>query len=396
MRLTTLMRIIGTGWAMVVVLAAVAVGQQDARTPGSQGRPAVPPAELPSAGAMGQPSNRPLPACTKTITFAVAEGGQPVPAIPKYAAKWIGKSRHVEGYPDMCLSQMPSSKTANYIVIFSSSESSFDGLTPTAHTYSSTSPLSADAAGVSSYGGMWNYSYSGTLPKTATSSLDLAHIDSSKKELVLRAYDQQGNQVSHYNVESDHNREKVLEQVLTDIHRNVEKPNQRRIAAPFSVYYVNCDVDSPGPASLTASAGPPAATSDVKPTAAPPQQPTPQATLDLVSNPPGADIYLDDKYIGKTPFAATVAPGEHVVIMRKADYGTWGRKLQLVAGPRRVTAYLEQKFLTLPFSQPQTSQKSVQPRVVQPQSQQSGGAQSQPSVAGATVAKRDLGATQSK
>src|SRR6516165_3113546 len=149
----------------------------------------------------------PAPAtCTKTITFAGAENGQPVPAIPKYAAKWIGKSRHVEGYPDMCLSQMPSSKTANYIVIFSSSESSFDGLTPTAHTYSSTSPLSADAAGVSSYGGMWNYSYSGTLPKTATSSLDLAHIDSSKKELVLRAYDQQGNQVSHYNVESDHNR----------------------------------------------------------------------------------------------------------------------------------------------------------------------------------------------
>jgi hypothetical protein len=116
----------------------------------------------------------------------------------------------------------------------------------------------------------------------------------------------------------------------------------------------------------------------------------------LVSNPLGADIYLDDKYIGKTPFTATVAPGEHVVIMRKADYGTWGRKLQLVAGPRRVTAYLEQKFLTLPFSQPQTSQKPVQPRVVQPQSQRSGAAQSQPSVAGTTVAKRDLGATESK
>ena len=366
---------------MVVVLAAVAVGQQDARTPGSQGRPAVPPAELPSAGAMGQPSNRPLPACTKTITFAVAEGGQPVPAIPKYAAKWIGKSRHVEGYPDMCLSQMPSSKTANYIVIFSSSESSFDGLTPTAHTYSSTSPLSADAAGVSSYGGMWNYSYSGTLPKTATSSLDLAHIDSSKKELVLRAYDQQGNQVSHYNVESDHNREKVLEQVLTDIHRNVEKPNQRRIAAPFSVYYVNCDVDSTNPQLVTASAEHPAVPPDTKPTPSPAPPPT-QATLELLSNPLGADIYLDDKYVGKSPSSVTVAPGEHNVIMRKTDYGTWGRKLQVVAGPRRVNAYLEQKFLTLPSSQPQTAQRPTQPRVTQPQASRPQAVQPKAGVAG--------------
>jgi hypothetical protein len=245
---------------------------------------------------------------------------------------------------------------------------------------------------------MWNYSYSGTVPKTATSSLDLAHIDASKKELFLRAYDQQGRQVSRYSVDSDHNRERILEQVLIDIHRDIpEKSTQKSIAAPLSVYYVNCDVDSPGPASLTASAGPAAATSEVKPTAAaPPQQPTPQASLELVSNPLGADIYLDDKYIGKTPFTATAAPGEHVVIMRKADYGTWGRKLQVVAGPRKVTAYLEQKVLTLSFSQPQTSQKPVQPRVVQPQNQQSGAAQSQPNVAGATVAKRDLGATESK
>jgi hypothetical protein len=297
----------------------------------------------------------------------------------------------------MCLSQMPSSKTANYVVIFSTSESSFDGLTPTAHTYSSTSPLSANGAGVTSYGGMWNYTYSGKLPQTATSTLDLQRIDASKKELILRAYDEQGRQVSHYNVDSGHSRENILEQVMAEIHRDVvEKPAQKRIAAPLSVYYVNCDVDSPGPASVTASAGPPPAPSDAKPMASPPSPPPPQATLDLVSNPPGADIYLDDKYIGKTPFSAIVAPGEHVVIMRKADYGTWGRKLQVIAGPRKVTAYLEQKVLTLPFSQPQTSQKPVQPRVVQPQTQQSGAAQSQPSAAGTTVAKRDPGATESK
>ena len=102
----------------------------------------------------------PVPvACTKTVTFAIAEGGQPVPAIPKFAAKWIGKAKHVEGFPDMCLAQIPSSKTANYVVIFSTTEASFDGLTPSAHTYTSTGPLSGNFAGVSSYGGTWNYSY---------------------------------------------------------------------------------------------------------------------------------------------------------------------------------------------------------------------------------------------
>jgi hypothetical protein len=213
---------------------------------------------------------------------------------------------------------------------------------------------------------MWTYSYSGTLPQTATSSLDLQRIDASKRELILRAYDQQGRQVSHYVVDSDHNREKILEQVMADIYRDVlEKPAQKRIAAPLSVYYVNCDVDSTSPQSLTASADHPAVPPDAKPTPSPPPPPT-QAALELLSNPVGADIYLDDKYIGKTPSSVTVAPGEHTVIMRKTDYGTWGRKLQVVAGPRRVNAYLEQKFLTLPSSQPQTAQQPTQPRVDHP------------------------------
>ena len=325
----------------------------------------------------------PAPAtCTKTITFAGAENGQPVPAIPKFAAKWIGKSKHVEGYPDMCLSQMPSSRTANYIVIFSTNESSFNGLTAAAHTYSSSGPLSGDGTGVNSYGGMWTYSYSSTLPQTATSSLDLHHIDASKKDLILHAYDQQGRQVSHYVVDSDHNREKILEQVMADIHRDVvEKIAQKRVAAPLSVYYVNCDVDSTNPQSVTASAEHPAVPPDTKPTPSPAPPPT-QATLELLSNPLGADIYLDDKYVGKSPSSVTVAPGEHNVIMRKTDYGTWGRKLQVVAGPRRVNAYLEQKFLTLPSSQPQTAQRPTQPRVTQPQASRPQAVQPKAGVAG--------------
>ena len=298
---------------------------------------------LVSSGAAAVQSPEPVPvACAKTISFAITEGGQPVPAIPRFAGKWIGKKYHVGGYPELCLSQIPSSSTANYVVIFSTSDSNFDGLTPSAHTYTSTGPLSGNVAGISSYGGTWNYSYTTTLPPATTSSIDLLRVDASKKMLVIRVYDQEGRQVSRYAVDSDHSREKLLEQMIVDIHRApVEKPAHKRVTAPLSVYYVNCDVDSTVPISAMA-AGDPAPGVEPKPT------PPAPATLDLVSTPAGAYIFLDGVYVGQSPFTTVVVPGEHVLLMHKQDFGTWQRKIQVAAGSRRVAAYLERKYLTLP------------------------------------------------
>ena len=156
---------------------------------------------LVSTFTMGQSSASAPTPCTKTISFAIAEGGQPVPAIPKFAAKWIGKTKHIAGYPELCLAQIPSTSTANFLVIFATSDSSFDGLTPSAHTYTSTGPMSGDLAS-SSYGGTWNYSYLGTGPSATTSSIDLQRVDSSRKMLEVRAYDQQGRQLSRYSVDA--------------------------------------------------------------------------------------------------------------------------------------------------------------------------------------------------
>jgi len=52
--------------------------------------------------------------------------------------------------------------------------------------------------------------------------------------------------------------------------------------------------------------------------------------------------------VGQTPLTVTVAPGEHVVIMRKQDFTTWTRNVQVGSGQRRVTAYLERQFLMIP------------------------------------------------
>ena len=286
---------------------------------------------------MGQASAAAPAPCTKTISFAIAEGGQPVPAIPKFAAKWIGKMKHIAGYPELCLAQIPSTNTVNYLVIFSTSESSFDGLTPSAHTYTSKGPLAGNLAS-SSYGGTWNYSYMGTGPVATTSSIDLQHVDSSRKMLAVRAYDQQGRQLSRYSVDEGHTRERLLDQVFADIHRDSgETRYTKTLAAPLSVYYVNCDVDSPVPASLAATSERPV--SQAAPTPTPPI-----ATLSLWSNPAGADIYLDGGYVAKTPYTITVAPGEHIVVLRKPEFGIWQTKFRAAAGPRRVGAYLERRL----------------------------------------------------
>lgn len=307
-----------------------------------------------AALAWGQtPASAPA-ACSKNVSFAVAEGGQPVPAIPKFAAKWIDKKSHQPDSKALCFSQIPSSTMNNYLVIFSSSEAMFEGLTPSAHTYTSTRGGSGDAAMVSSYGGTWSYSYVGMPPPNTTTSLDLRR-DDKPKSLFVRVYNQQGRVISKYNLGGFFSREKVLEYVFANILGDTASPQkQKSVAVPLSVYYVNCDVDSPPvetavetpPASgvSAASAAPVPAPKD-----APMPKAVPKAVLDIWSQPAGADISLDGAYIGKTPYSLSVAPGEHMIGLHKQDFGTWQRRMQVDAGEHRIGAYLEQKALALDF-----------------------------------------------
>jgi hypothetical protein len=72
--------------------------------------------------------------------------------------------------------------------------------------------------------------------------------------------------------------------------------------------------------------------------------------LDVSSDPSGADIYLDDVLIGKTPLTTGVPPGEHGVMMRKEGFSSWDHKFHIAIGPRRIVAHLERKFINLSFA----------------------------------------------
>ena len=284
--------------------------------------------------------------CAKNVSFAVAENGQPVPAIPKFTLKWLGGKSRQQEFGSLCFSQVPSVTQTNYIVVFSTNPNAFDGLKASAHTYKSSPQAHEGNAAVNSSGGTWSYSYTGAAPP-ATNSLELK-LDDKPKTLQVRAFDQSGRIVSQGSLAAFSSREKLLEKILTDIRKDSTPPESRKpFASPLSVYYVNCDVDgqpvSPGLDPPPAAHLPPAPPPPVA--AAPPPPPKPQ--LDIWSSPEGADVFLDGEYVGKTPYSAAVSAGEHTIDLRKKNFAIWQRKIQAMAGTRRIGGNLEQKVLDL-------------------------------------------------
>ena len=139
-----------------------------------------------------------------------------------------------------------------------------------------------------------------------------------------------------------HTRERLLDRVFADIHRDSVEPPAHKTPGRASfglLRQLRCGLARP--TSLATAAEPAVAQATPKPI-------LPIATFDLWSSPAAADIYLDGGYVGKTPYTVAVALGEHDVVLRKSEFGTWQTKIQAVAGPRRVGAYLERRLLTLP------------------------------------------------
>jgi PEGA domain len=65
--------------------------------------------------------------------------------------------------------------------------------------------------------------------------------------------------------------------------------------------------------------------------------PTPSAVsvtskLQLVSDPPGADIEVDGNFVGNTPSDVQVTEGEHTVSLKKTRFKDWERKLKVSSG----------------------------------------------------------------
>lgn len=139
--------------------------------------------------------------CRKNISFAVATNGNIASLIPDFAQKWISKNQ--KKYAGLCFSQEPDSKAANYLLVFSTSQSAFNGIYPivktSTNTNTSATPVSGSGTVTDNYGGMWNYTYDGTVTTTTTTTTtthdELPYTDTSNT-LYLRSYDQNGRVIS--------------------------------------------------------------------------------------------------------------------------------------------------------------------------------------------------------
>ncbi len=65
------------------------------------------------------------------------------------------------------------------------------------------------------------------------------------------------------------------------------------------------------------------------------------ASVHITSNPAGADITVDGKYMGSTPSTLQLAPGEHSIAVAKDGFTGWQRTLNVTAGDVNVVAELK-------------------------------------------------------
>jgi PDZ domain/PEGA domain len=103
-------------------------------------------------------------------------------------------------------------------------------------------------------------------------------------------------------------------------------------------------IDNGQPPTVQASSAPPRSSPDpVQPTIPPttvtpaPESSNAQAaagtsTVSLGSTPAGADIFVDDDFVGNTPSTINVLPGRHVVTVKKTGYQNWARVVNFSGG----------------------------------------------------------------
>jgi hypothetical protein len=48
------------------------------------------------------------------------------------------------------------------------------------------------------------------------------------------------------------------------------------------------------------------------------------------SNPPGADIYIDGRFVGQTPSAIPMPTGPHKIVLKSAGKRDWERQLEVI------------------------------------------------------------------
>jgi PEGA domain len=57
-----------------------------------------------------------------------------------------------------------------------------------------------------------------------------------------------------------------------------------------------------------------------------------RGTVNLFSNPTGADVYADGDFVGNSPAVLKLAPGKHTVAVKSSGYADWSKEITVQSG----------------------------------------------------------------
>ena len=127
----------------------------------------------------------------------------------------------------------------------------------------------------------------------------------------------------------------VALQGVTGIPLSVGDKDRNEIPAGVTVQAVKDPGENKEPAQPAVAAAPTAAVSTDQ------AQANPEA-LSVNSNPDGAEVYLDNFFIGNTPTTLKLKPGKHTITVKQSGYKEWSREVSADSGSEaHVTATLE-------------------------------------------------------
>jgi hypothetical protein len=73
-------------------------------------------------------------------------------------------------------------------------------------------------------------------------------------------------------------------------------------------------------------------------TATPAPAAAPQSAITVDASAPNCDIEVDGNFMGSTPSTLNLAPGKHVIVVKKAGYQDWSRSMMVGSGTVRLSA----------------------------------------------------------
>jgi hypothetical protein len=67
------------------------------------------------------------------------------------------------------------------------------------------------------------------------------------------------------------------------------------------------------------------------------------AKVQINSEPAGADIEVDGNFVGNTPSGVDLGAGDHAIVIKKAGYKSWERKIKTTGGSVNISAQMEKE-----------------------------------------------------